>query len=93
MTKRKGQNNKQHNDQKKRKKGQAAQWPKEKEQKDKQPSVLFFLSFCCLSFCPLSFVLCVACSFVLFRLAIVLSYPSVTFLFGQKKRTKEKTTQ
>ena len=33
MTKRKGQKDKQHNDQKKMTEGQATQWPKEKEQK------------------------------------------------------------
>ena len=36
MTKRKGQKDKQRNDQMKRKEEQATQWPKEKEQKDKQ---------------------------------------------------------
>jgi cell division protein FtsL len=33
MTKRKGQKDKQHNDQKKRTKGQAKQWPKEKDRR------------------------------------------------------------
>ena len=36
MTKRKGQKDKQRNDQTKRTEEQATQWPKEKEQKNKQ---------------------------------------------------------
>jgi hypothetical protein len=78
--KRKGQKDKQHNVQKKGTKEQATQCSKEQGQKDKQhngpfsfghyvtcPSVLFFLSLCCLSFCPFSVGHGVACPSVILK--------------------------
>jgi Na+/glutamate symporter len=67
---------------------QTTQWPREKEQNDRQHNgqkkknkmtdntiilSFFFWPLCCLSFCSFSFGHCVVCHFVLFLLAIVLS--------------------
>jgi hypothetical protein len=56
MTKRKGQKVKQHNDQKKRTEGQATQCFSFGHCVA-CPSVLFFWSLCCLSFCPFVLVI------------------------------------
>jgi hypothetical protein len=103
MTKRKGQKDKQHNDQKKRTERQTTQWPKRKGTEEQATMVLLVL----LSF---SFGHCVACSFVLFFWSLCcftfcsLSFvhcvacSSVLFLVaivhnGQKKRAEGQATQ
>jgi uncharacterized membrane protein len=66
MAKEKGQKDKQHNSQKKMAEAQATPWPKEMDRRTSKTSCHFFLSLCCLSFCPFSFGHCVACSSVIF---------------------------
>jgi hypothetical protein len=66
MTKRKGQKDKQRNDQKKRTERKTTQWPKRKGlffcpfsfgHGVACPSVIFFWSLCCLFFCPFLLVI------------------------------------
>jgi hypothetical protein len=87
MTKRKWQKDKQHNDQAKRKKGLATQWPKEKDRwtsnimAKRKPSVLFFWSLCCLSFCP--FLLVIVLLFLLpFYFGHCVASPSGIFFWS-----------